>query len=138
MKVHEGAMMAALMGAGRAASVGGRGSKPRSTSSAQRAALKEVFQKMDEKHNKHVDFTEFLHACLDYETERYMDASATAAARELFDTIDKDGNGTIERREFTTALRKDAAAMKLAEQFPALGRWKDKARQLFRRTTFAD
>lgn len=76
-----------------------------------RKTIKNAFFQMDTEHTGHLDFGHFLTAC--------GDECDVNEVHELFEMLDEDGSGTVEKKELQHALRHNDQAAEMAERFPA-------------------
>ena len=71
--------------------------------------LNQKFKVLDANADGVIDFTEFCDAC--------GEGADAAAVRELYDLLDENGNGFIERKEFRRQLRENEEIITRARQF---------------------
>ena len=76
-------------------------------------ALQRAYQALDENQDGALDLSEFAQAC-------DADPDHDPGVRRLFDMLDEDKGGSVDIKELVHALRTNAAAADLAQQYPRL------------------
>ena len=97
---------------GSAAMISGGGNDETAPKLRRKTTMKSVFKSIDADNSGSIDFPEFLEAVSSGTSQDDL------AARKLFDLVDEDKSGTIEKDEMVRVLRKNDEAVMLSRQFP--------------------